>query len=984
MKSGQTWASQKKKPRLPKGGKFFDKAKYLLGRFFKKFKKRGLLKNLVLAAIALCLFGAIVFLGLFAWLSKDLPDPNSLQSREVAQSTKIYDRDGKHLLYEIAGDEKRTLVVIEEIPDYMQWATLVAEDRKFYEHGGIDYKGILRAALFNVTTLDPTGQGASTITQQLVKNAILTTEQTYTRKIKEIILSMALERRFTKDEILQLYLNEIPYGSTNYGVESASQAYFSKHVQDLTLAEAATVAALPQAPTMFLNDPEKLKVRRDWILNSLADLDYISESDRDAALAQDTPVNLKLSGIDAPHFVLWVKEQLEETYGQRVVEQGGLKVTTSLDFEKQRIAEEAVANNKEARSESHGFNNSGLVALDPNTGEILAMVGSVDYFDDEIDGQVNVALRPLQPGSSFKPIIYSAGFEKGYTPNTILWDTVTSFPTATGPYTPKNYDLGERGPITVRKALQGSLNIPAVKMLYLVGVDQGIDFAERLGYTTFGDRSNFGLAIVLGGGEVKLLDHVAAYATFASEGIYREPVAILKVEDANGKILEEHKDDGGKRVLEQNITRMMSNVLSDDGARAPFFGAGGLLTLPGRPVATKTGTTNDYNDGWTVGYTPSLVAGVWTGNTNGAAMSRGSGGSTVAAPIWNEFMRRALEGTPVEGFTAPKIPSTGKSILDGAIPSERVIIDSASGKLATDQTPERFREEKNCGEYHSILYFVDRSNPLGDPPKNPSKDPHYSAWEAGIASYLTKRNENLKEDEVPMELCEIPEEEDDVHTAANKPMVGILSPSGSDEVGRSFSISLQVNARRSISRVEYLIDGNFAWMDTNPTGTFMTLPSWVSEGSHTLTVTAYDDVDNQGSKEISIKVIESGSANGISISNPYNNQVIERTQENYQIVIEVASPGSLRSLSVMAQNLWTASSSFVVSDLQDLTSINVINWAIPESGEYLIKATATTSDGEVVDAAPIRVMISELPAEEVDAALQLVEPPPGEEESETE
>ncbi|MCH8049326.1 PBP1A family penicillin-binding protein [Patescibacteria group bacterium] len=961
IKSGQTWASQRKRPRTKR-----------LRKIVKHLKKRGAFKNLVLAAVALFLFATIVFLGLFAWISRDLPDPNSLTTRELAQSTKIYDRTGEHLLYEIAGDEKRTLVKIDQIPEYVKWATVAAEDRKFYEHGGIDVKGIFRALLFNVSTLDPTGQGGSTITQQLIKNAILTNEQTYTRKIKEILLALALERRYTKDEILQLYLNEIPYGSTNYGIQSASQSYFGKNVEKLSIAEAATITGLPKAPTMLLNDLEKLKQRRDWIIQGMEELEYITEKQAQDALAEEMNLRISLTGIEAPHFVLWVKEQLEETYGQRMVEQGGLRVITTLDYDKQQIAEEAVENNKTERSERYGFNNSGLVAVDPSTGQIMAMVGSADYFDDEIDGQVNVTLRPLQPGSSFKPIIYSAGFEKGYTPNTILWDVETTFPTATGPYAPRNYDLVEHGPVTVRTALQGSFNIPAVKMLYLVGVQQGLDFAERLGYSTFENRSNFGLAIVLGGAEVKLLEHVAAYASFATEGIYHEPVAILRVEDDKGKPLEEWKEDDGKRVMDKNIARTITNVLSDNAARAFAFGAHSLLTLPGRPVAAKTGTTDSYKDAWTLGYTPSLVAGVWTGNTDGTAMSRGSGGSTVAAPIWNEFMRRALEGTGVEFFNAPNIPVTGKSILDGEIPSEQVVIDTASGKLATDRTPDRFREEKVCGEYHAILHFVNRNNPLGDAPKDPGRDPHYEAWEAAIADHLVRQNENLEEGEVPLEVCEIPEEEDDLHIAENEPQIKIKSPKNEDDVGRTIATNLRINAPRGVSRVEYLIDGSLVALDIDPAGSTFTLPSWVSSGSHVLEVIAYDDIDNAGRKEVAINVTEEGTEGSITITNPFNNQVIEKIEESYSIVLEIASPGDFASLRVTAQNLWTGGST-TIYEATSPTAFVVVEWVLPEAAHYLLSSTATNQNGDRVDAAPIRVTVQDMPGTEDEAALSLIE-----------
>jgi 1A family penicillin-binding protein len=956
-RTGHTWASKRQVSRLKKIPQFFLNFKNI-----RSWDKPTLIKNFLLLTAAIFLFGSILFLGMFAWIARDLPDPNSLSLREVAQSTKIYDRTGEHLLYEISGDEKRTLVTIDQIPQHVLDATLTAEDRKFYDHSGIDIKGIIRSILVNVTTLNPTGQGASTITQQLVKNAILTNEQTYTRKVKEIVLALALERRYTKDEILQLYLNEIPYGSTNYGIQSASIAYFDKDIADITLAEAATLAAIPQRPTTLLNNPELLQERRNWILTGMEDLEYIDEEELALALAQETPVELSLTGIDAPHYVLWVKELLEEEYSERTVEQGGLKVTTSLDWEKQEFAEDAIANNYEARSESYGFNNSGLVAIDPNNGHILAMVGSADYFDDDIDGQVNVTLRPLQPGSSMKPIFYAAGFEAGYTPNSILWDVNTNFPTATGNYAPRNYDLDEKGPVTIRKALQGSLNIPAVKMLALVGVQNGLDFAERLHYSTFSDRSNFGLAIVLGGAEVELLDHVAAYGTFATEGIYHEPVAILKVEDSQGEVLFEWEEEKGERVMEENIARMISNVLSDNNARAYAFGTNSYLQIGSRPVAAKTGTTNDYKDGWTVGYTPQLVAGVWTGNTKGAAMHRGSGGSTVAAPIWNEFMRNALANEAVEYFNGPSIPITGKAMLDGQIPTETVVIDTASGKLATDQTPERFREEKSCGEYHTILTYVNTSNPTGDEPKNPENNYLYNSWEAAVQDFLVRHNESLEEGEVALEVCEIPTEEDDVHTKANQPKVTINSPDRGDDVGRSFDVDIRATAVRGISRVEYLIDGSIVLVDLDPNGTQLNLPTWVDAGTHMLSVVAYDDVDNSTGKDVSIDVTEAGGENSFSISNPFNNQEIQKSEEPYQIAIENTHADDVVSLIVSAINLWTGEY-ILIAEVVNPSVFEAIAWTLPNAAEYLLNAHTVMNDGAESDAAPIRVIVIELAGE---------------------
>src|SRR3989338_3089053 len=439
---GYTWRRSRSSSEHRKGS----------GRFNKEWAK-----NAVLLGIAALFAGSIGILGVFAYVSRDLPDPNALTERLVKQSTKIYDRTGEHLLYEIYSDENRTLVKMQEgfckdkpieetdhagIPLLAIQATIAAEDRVFCAHHGFTVKGLARAVLFGGSR-----GGGSTLTQQLVKNAILSNEKTLTRKVKELILSIELERRYSKDEILQIYFNEIPFGSTYYGVQAASQNYFGKSVNALSAAEAATLAALPQAPTTYLNNPDKLKIRRDWILGRMAELAFVSDEEIEAAKKEDTKISLHVTNIAAPHFVFYVKEQLENTYGQRAVEEGGLKVLTSLDFDKQTIAEEAVKTHVDAAGPSQGFSNASLVAIDPRTSQILAMVGSKDYFNDAIDGKVNVATRLRQPGSSIKPIIYAKGFENGFTPNTVLWDTKTDFATDTGtPYSPNNYDSGERGP----------------------------------------------------------------------------------------------------------------------------------------------------------------------------------------------------------------------------------------------------------------------------------------------------------------------------------------------------------------------------------------------------------------------------------------------------------------------------------------------------------------------------------------------------------
>jgi 1A family penicillin-binding protein len=939
--------------RLPRG--FFSRESFK--KHWQTLKKGGLVKNLLLLGLVIFLGSALMLLLMFAWYSRGLPDPDTILYRDLAQSTKIYDNTGEHLLYEIAPDQKRTLVTIDKIPLTVQQATITAEDRSFYEHSGISIRGIIRAVLSNVITLDPTGQGASTITQQFIKKAFLTDDQTYSRKIKEIMIAIALEKKFEKDEILQLYLNEIPYGGTNYGVESAAQSYFNKSVTDVSLAEAATLAALPNRPSTFLNNPDLLKTRRDWILDGMVEEEYISQEEADAAKAEETPITISLHNIQAPHFVLWVKEQLEEKYGAKMTETGGLKVITTLDYDKQIIAEEAVTNGVTAKGATYNFDDAGLVSVDPKTGHIVAMVGSPDYWNEEAGGQVNTTLQPLQPGSSIKPLVYAAAFERGYTPNTVLWDVKTTFPTATGNYEPNNYDGREHGYVTMRKALQGSLNIPAVKTLYLAGIDHVLEFGERLGYTTL-DDDFVGLSMVLGGVQVTPLEHTAAFATFANQGVRHDVVSILRVENPAGEILEEWKaeEHPGNQAINANLANTMSNVLSDNAARSYIFGANNYLVLSGRPAAAKTGTTNEYKDAWTMGYTPSLATGVWVGNADGTLMGNRADGSVVAAPIWKEYMDRALRGTPVESFPAPQIASTGKSILDGKIPATTVTIDTASGKLATDLTPERFRETKVCGEYHTILTYIDKDDPLGDAPKDPAKaDPYYTPWESAIQSYLGRSGTN---GQPKLESCQVPTEDDDVHTRRNQPEIDILEPDSNQDVGRTFTVAIDVETERDFNRVDYSIDGTFIATSFSQTGATLTLPAWVGAGEHTLVAAAYDDVDNKGEDTVEINVTEAGSAGSFRITNPFEGQTIEKTVATYSVAIEVPNAGDLATLKVTAQNLWTGEITLVAETVSP-SSITSVTWNLPAAAEYVLTASGTTTSGSTQESPPVKVYVKE-------------------------
>ncbi len=929
---------------------------------------RQLIQNLILLVVALGFVGSLMLVGLMAFVSRQLPNPNSLTERSISQTTKIYDRTGEHLLYEIFGSENRTLKKIQEgfckdnadletdpngIPLFALQATIAAEDRGFCKHNGFDIKGIVRAFLEN---LRGNRVGGSTLTQQLVKNAILSNEKTFTRKIKELMLSVELERRYTKDEILQIYFNEIPYGSTYYGIEAAAQNLFKKSVNQLTLAEAATLAALPKAPTTYLNNPDRLLARRDYVLNEMKDLGFITEEQLASAKKEQTPTQAKLINIEAPHFVLYVKEQLEEKFGQQVSEAGGLKVITTLNYDYQKIAEEEVKKHVDEKGPSLKFSNASLVAIDPKNGQILSMVGSKDFFDETIDGQVNIATRLRQPGSSFKPIVYAKAFEMGYTPNTVVWDVLTDFPTVTGTYTPNNYDLKERGPVRLRDALQLSLNIPAVKMSYMVGVENTLDFATSFGYSSFGDHSAFGLSIVLGGGEVKLLEHTNAYAAFANEGKQFEPVSILKIEDAGGETLEEWKEKQGKKVMDENIARTITHVLSDNNARAPVFGLNSPLQLGDRPVAGKTGTTNNNRDAWLLGYTPSLAVGVWAGNNDNTEMTKSAGGFSAAGPIWNAFMKRALEKTNIETFTPPIIKATGKPILDGKLAASTVMIDKISGKLATEFTPTSQKEERIFAEYHSILHYVDRADPLGSPPQDPNSDPYYEQWETGIKNWIAKQE---KETGKKITQSAPPTEYDDIHIPNNFPSVKILSPQDDQTIGRQISIDVSASGQKKISRVEFYIDGAYLGSDeTYPYVFSSTLPNTIGRGTHSLKSVVFDDVDNQGSNTVSIQVSEDASEDSLALIDPKHGQTIERTSETYTIVVSIKKPDDYSAIRVYVDPAGSESRKLVGQQSNPSTVFTTFDWALPQSGTFALFAEGTTKQGTQTQTSGVLVTIN--------------------------
>jgi 1A family penicillin-binding protein len=625
-----------------------------------------------IALISLCT--ALVLVGLFIFL-KDLPSPANLNKPSAYPiSTKILDRNGK-LLYEIYDDQNRTPVKLDELPTYLKEATLAIEDKNFYRHHGFDTGGLLRAAYKTLT-----GQrleGGSTITQQLVKVALLTPERTVSRKIKEAILTVATEILYSKNQILEMYLNHIPYGGTAYGIEAASHRFFNKSAKDLSLAESTLLVGLPQAPSRYspLGNPDSAKARQSLVLERMIEDKYISQEV--ATTAKNAELKFADSGTDisAPHFVMYVREILEDKYGINKVEQGGLRVTTTLDLDLQNAAQATLSAELTSLKRLKISNGAGLVT-NPGTGEILAMIGSKDYFSTDIDGKVNVTTRLRQPGSSIKPLNYALGLEtKIITPSTMLLDTPICFSVAgQADYCPKNYDNTFRGLTQIRFALGNSLNIPAVKVLSLNSLGNFISFARRMGITTWNDPTQYGLSLTLGGGEVMMTDMATAFGVFANSGIKVPLHPILRVEDSTGKILEEYNPTDGKRngekVLSEQTAFLISHILSDNNSRSAAFGTSSVLNVPGKTVSVKTGTTNNLRDNWTIGYTPNLLVATWVGNNDSSPMSYVASGVTGASPIWQKIMRYALRDVKTPGLEKPEgIEGASVCSNSGTLPS---------------------------------------------------------------------------------------------------------------------------------------------------------------------------------------------------------------------------------------------------------------------------------------------------------------------------
>ncbi len=838
--------------------------------------KKSLLKRTLLwLLVAGGSIGALTALILVYFvLTLSLPDLTNPDSHRVTQSTKIYDRTGAVLLYDIHGEEKRTVIPFDEIPKNVKNAAIALEDDQFYNHHGVRPFAILRAFIANILHGN-IQQGGSTITQQLVKKTFLTDTQTITRKLKEVVLALKVERQYSKDEILNLYLNQISYGSSAYGIEAAAQTFFSKHAKDLSLKESVYLTSLPNAPSYLSpcgKHRDKLDERANFALLRMRDLGYISQKEYDDAI--ENAVQFQGScyqGITAPHFVIEVRELLNEKFGEDVVERSGFKVTTTLDAELQKKAEEVVKNFSETNKTSYNAHNESVVAIDPKTGDILTLVGSKDYFGKaEPDGcvsgstclfdpQVNIATRFRQPGSAFKPFVYATAFKKGFTPETVLFDLFTEFAPACPAngsnqsdqcYHPQNYDNKFRGPISLREALAQSLNIPAVKTLYLAGIKESISTAQDVGINSLDDPKRLGLTLVLGGGEVSPMELTSAYGVFANDGVKNPYRSILKIEDSSGKTLFEAEQNSAE-VLNPNIARAINSILSDNRARTPAFGDSSALHFPGKSVAVKTGTTNDYRDAWVVGYTPNIVIGAWAGNNNNTPMEKKVAGFIIA-PLWHEIMDWATAKTPQEDFIDYTPFPTPKPILRGEWRGgKEYIVDKISGKLATEFTPKELQEKKVVPEIHSILYWLDKDNPLDS--SGNTNDPQFTNWEYAVRQWAFSEGLKDQNDSV------IPKEIDNIHTSETVPKITriVLTPERQPYAAdKDITVQPIIDSKFGTAQIDYFLNGEYQETKKIPPFLFSFNTKYIeiSGGKIKITLKLYDAIGNttEYSQDISV------------------------------------------------------------------------------------------------------------------------------------
>ncbi len=777
--------------------------------FSRFFQNVNLGKWLFIGSVSVCLLVVLVF----AWYSRGLPDPTKVQ-RKTGFSTEILDRTGKTILYDVYTDQDRKFTPLNEVSDYLKKATIAIEDKEFYTHNGFDPMAMLRIAK-NVV-LKQRLIGGSTLTQQLVKMLLLTNERKVSRKVREFMLAIRIEKSFTKDEILQMYLNEAPYGGTAVGIASASQIYFGKTPSELTLTESVLLAGLPQSPSRYSpygNNNKAYLPRAKEVSRRLREDNVITKD-------METQVNAELDNIQfkgvasnkikAPHFVMYIKQQLEEMYGASVLETGGLKVTTSLDWDLQQKAELAVREEIDKVSKQLNISNGASVVLDTATGEIVSMVGSKDFFDKSIDGEVNVTTRLRQPGSSIKPLVFATAFMKNYSPASVIADVVTEFPGKDDktPYQPKNYDGKEHGLLHLRDALGSSINVPAVKLTALVGVDKVLSQGYKMGITSLEPTketiSRVGLSMALGGAEVKLLELASAYGSFSNGGLKISPVSILKIQDGSGKVIFESKPVKQERVIDEKIAFLINSVLSDNNARLLTFGPNSYLNMGNKAIAVKTGTTNDLRDNWTLGWTPNHIVGVWVGNNNNDKMKNVASGVSGAAPIWRRQILETLKLKTEKPFTQPSgvtqvevdrvsgwpahdgYPAYKEWFIDGTVPtgtdpihSKIKVCNSDNNKLADAVSI----SQGNFSEREGIV--VKEKDPLTD--KN--------LWQKAIDEWVAKQTDQVYK--VPTETCGASAEID----------IQISSPANKSRVdGDTISIKYAIASSKSLVESRLYID----------------------------------------------------------------------------------------------------------------------------------------------------------------------------------
>ncbi|MEW5907884.1 MAG: PBP1A family penicillin-binding protein [Patescibacteria group bacterium] len=832
-------------------------------------KKQTKFNKFVLGLIFLfIIIGIFIMIALTFWMATlRLPDLESFENRKVIESTKIYDRTGKILLWDIHENIQRTVITSDKISPHLKNATVAIEDADFYKHRGIDFKGIVRAILVNIGSIS-LREGGSTISQQLVKNSLLSGEKSFIRKTKEVILTLKLERNFSKEKILELYLNEIPYGGNNYGAEAASQHFFGKSASELSLAEAAYLAALPQAPTYyspFGNHRNELETRKNLVLKKMYELGFITKEEEEGAEKEKAKfIPRGEQKIRAPHFAIHIRSYLEQKYGEDIIEEKGLRVITTLDYNLQAKAEEMVKQYAEENKKKFNASNAAMVGIDPKTGQILVMVGSKNYFNIEEEGNFNVTLAHRQPGSSIKPFVYATALKKGFTPDTIVFDLDTEFNTSCNSnhqpilgtnitsdqcYSPENYDHLFRGPITFRNALAQSVNVPSVKVLYLAGLKESLQTVREMGITSLDDPNRYGLTLVLGGGEVSLLELTGAYSVFANNGVKNPLTGILKIEDSEGNILEEFRSTSEK-VLEKNVALLISNILSDNDARAPAFGEASYLYFPDREVAVKTGTTNDYRDAWVIGYTPSFALGVWCGNNDNTPMEKKVAGF-IAAPLWHDYFQEVFNNLVKEKFEKPEKPPASKPFLwgdwRGGITYK---IDKISKKLATDFTPPELIEEKPIVQIHSILKWITKDDPLGLMPEHPENDPQFILWEKSVRDWAARQN--IAE----QTMADIPTEYDNIHKPEYIPKINIVSPVSGSIYKKSDILNININyeSRFGLDQIDFFLGNNYLGSAKRDPFSFSFTPSGVGVGNEeTIRIIAYDKIRNKTETGVPVK-----------------------------------------------------------------------------------------------------------------------------------